>query len=109
MDEYEPRGTPMFASSAYYDRLVRYSVDDLQSLAFSIWYIAGVPMGRIDGDEPEGRALSKSMKKGDAVSTMLVCIETIHDMKLSSTRIFSKIFEFGYLFRKSVNILPIQL
>lgn len=47
-------------------------MDDLESLIYSIWYVDGVPMGRVVGrDLPEGYVLLKSKNAGTAESRML--------------------------------------
>lgn len=38
--------TPRFASANFYEGKPRYPMDDLESLIYSMWYIAGVPAGR---------------------------------------------------------------
>lgn len=70
------QGTRMFASSTTFDQRVeavgiRQPMDDLESLIYTIWYVDGVPMGRAFGrDFPEGYALLKSKKAGQAESRM---------------------------------------
>lgn len=68
--------TPTFASIGYYQIQDRHEMDDLESLIFSIWYIAGVPMCRSDDyGNPEGYVLYKCLENGNeqAESKMRVC------------------------------------
>lgn len=56
--------TTLFASSNFYLEKDRMPMDDLESLVYSIWYIADVPMVRDWADEKtEGVLLSKCNKR----------------------------------------------
>lgn len=66
--------TTMYASSEFYADRKRYEIDDLESLVFSMWYVAGVPIGLpfINGEEPEGYVLCECKKMGKAEARMQV-------------------------------------
>lgn len=58
----------------------RFSMDDFQSLVFTIWYIARVPRDRFiffGLCKPEGKSLAGSLKNGVAVARakMKVCFQ----------------------------------
>lgn len=68
--------TPRFASSGVHMRpIARYPIDDLESLVYTIWYIAGVPM--VSSGEYEGFGLFQSYKDGTAKSRLMVCKKDI--------------------------------
>lgn len=50
-------------------------MDDIQSLLFTMWYVAGMPPDE-SGDH-EGYVLLESIRMGNAKSKMLVCIKTM--------------------------------
>lgn len=64
----------MFASTGYYENRIRNAMDDLESLVFSIWYIAGIPLGISNEhiQEAEGKVLSREKKAGKAKERVLV-------------------------------------
>lgn len=62
--------TEKFASSGFFLNNPRHSVDDLESLIFSMWDVAGVPLVE---DKPYGRTLSQYPKKQDAEAEVKVC------------------------------------
>lgn len=53
----------LFASSSKFEFKVRYAMDDLESLVYTMWYVAGFPM---DPKKPEGSNLADFKKRGDA-------------------------------------------
>lgn len=69
----------MWASSGYYGGKVRTSIDDLESLVFSMWYVAGVPVGQVfvADEQPEGFVLSELKKSGKAEARMHVSRDVI--------------------------------
>lgn len=71
--------TAMWASSGYYGGKNRTAVDDLESLTFSMWYVAGVPVGRafVGNEQPEGFILSELKKTGKAEARMNVSRDII--------------------------------
>lgn len=91
-------GTKLFASSNWFatPRRNRHQIDDLESLIFSIWHVAGVPGDGV----PEGLVLSECKVNGTAEAKMKV-IATQLKVKYLKRRRF-EIFEF---FRKDVSIL----
>lgn len=56
--------TEMFGSSGFFRRQDRYAIDDLESLVFSIWNVAGVPMD--PSGKPDGLILAECTKIEDA-------------------------------------------
>lgn len=64
----------MFASTGYYENRVRHAMDDLESLVFSMWYIAGIPLGISNEhtQEAEGKVLSTEKKAGKGKERVLV-------------------------------------
>lgn len=66
--------TDKFASSGFFRNQDRYAMDDLESLIFSMWDIAGVPLV---GNKPYGRTLSEYTKKQDAEAKVKVCQEIL--------------------------------
>lgn len=72
-DEQRGGHTPMFASSNWYGLQNRYPMDDLQSLVFSIWYVADIPMSRSSNEQAEGSILLDNLLEGTAKSKMMVC------------------------------------
>lgn len=66
----------VFASSGFYEGRDRYAIDDLESLVFSMWYIAGIPLGtsneNAEKSETEGRVLLKALKADKAAERVLV-------------------------------------
>ncbi|XP_031638147.1 casein kinase I-like [Contarinia nasturtii] len=65
--------TPLFASANYFANKTRHPRDDLESLVYTIWFLAGVPMEMIKDEKSpipafirisEGRALFENLKKG---------------------------------------------
>lgn len=73
-DDKQHRGfTARFASSNFFAKKPRHQIDDLESLVFSIWYIAGVLGG--PKPVPEGFVLSKCKKNGTAEAKMRVIID----------------------------------
>lgn len=70
-DGFQHKGhTEKFASSGFFRNQDRYAVDDLESLIFSMWDIAGVPLVE---DKPYGRTLSEFTEKQDAEAKVKVC------------------------------------
>lgn len=64
-------------------------MDDLESLVFSIWYVARVPQDRrhlIGETKPEGFTLHQSYQLGKAKEKMLVCIIKLWDMESQETK-----------------------
>lgn len=65
-----------FASSGLYSQKIRTPMDDLESLVFSLWFVAGIewdkhillPMERT----PEGKTLAECKKNGNAKAKMIV-------------------------------------
>lgn len=53
----------MFSSSSKYALKTRFAIDDLESLVYTMWYVAGFPM---DPKKPEGSNLADFKNKGDA-------------------------------------------
>lgn len=69
-DGFHHRGhTEKFASIAFFRNEDRFAMDDLESLIYSMWDIAGVPMV---GNKPYGRTLSEFNKKQDAEAKVKV-------------------------------------
>lgn len=70
--------TPMFASRNLFAKQSRCPMSDLESLVYSISYLAGVPLSLDMNDEilPEGYVLFQNLKKGRkfARSHIMVCI-----------------------------------
>lgn len=66
--------TPMYASSEFYAKRNRNAIDDMESLVFSMWYVAGVPVGQefVNGEQPEGYVLCECKKTGKAEARMQV-------------------------------------
>lgn len=64
--------TFLFASSNWFANKSRHSMDDLESLVFSIWSIACVPGEKCDMQVPEGLVLFKYKENGMAAAKMLV-------------------------------------
>lgn len=70
--------TPKFVSSNHYlneNHGIMYPKDDLESLIFSLWYIAGVPMDRPSFSiycEPLGKTLAECKKNGNVEEKILV-------------------------------------
>lgn len=64
----------IFASTGYYENRIRNAMDDLESLVFSIWYIAGVPLGISNEQiqEAEGKVLSREKGAGKGKERVLV-------------------------------------
>lgn len=90
--------------TGYYENRMRQPMDDLESLVFSIWYIAGVPLGI--SNEAEGKVLSNEKKSGNGKARVLVSetqfnVDDQLKIKLSRIHIL-------YIFRRNVNILKIQ-
>lgn len=55
--------SPLFASANFYGKRDRHPMDDLESLVYSMWYIADVPMIRhLEEGEAEGALLNKCNK-----------------------------------------------
>lgn len=70
--------TPMFASKNFYIEKARSPMDDLESLTYTMWYIADVPMVRDwESKEFEGFLLSKCNKK-QAIARMQVSCKLIY-------------------------------
>lgn len=61
----------VFASTGFHEGRDRFAQDDLESLVYSMWYIAGIPLGE-SNEESEGRVLLKAIKAGNAVQRVLV-------------------------------------
>lgn len=68
--------TKMFASTAFHANRDRYPIDDLESLVFSMWYIAGIPLGTSNTleEEVEGKILMKMKNAGKGRDRVLVSI-----------------------------------
>lgn len=75
-----PGSTAMWASSGYYAKKKRTSMDDLESLVFSMWYVAGVRVG----PEPEGSVLCECKKRDTAEARMQVSRNISFRMNLLS-------------------------
>lgn len=93
----------MFASTGYYENRIRNAMDDLESLVFSIWYIAGIPLGI--SNEAEGKVLSREKKAGKAQERILV---SEHFMQLLKTSSEFKLYENFPFCRHNVNISKTQ-
>lgn len=74
----DPGGfTKQFASSNVFAKQDRCAMDDMESLLFTIWYVAGVPQDRkfyIGPRQPEGLVLYNGYRNGKANDKMLVYI-----------------------------------
>lgn len=62
--------TEMFSSSGFFRKQHRYPIDDFESLVFSIWNIAGIPMD--SSGKPDGLILAECTKIEDAEKFMKV-------------------------------------
>lgn len=56
--------TEMFSSSGFFRKQDRHSIDDFESLVFSIWNVAGVPMD--PSGKPHGLILAECTNIEDA-------------------------------------------
>lgn len=76
--------TKMFTSIAFYEYRDRYPIGDLQSLVFSMWYIAGIPLGisNIFVEETEGDVLMKKKMAGKGRERVLVSKSHFYSMEL---------------------------
>lgn len=98
----------MFASTGFYENRHQYPMDDLESLVFSIWYIASVPLGITNETvkQPEGQVFMKVKKAGKARERVLVS----RDYYFAAKRL-QKLIQIIWIFsfhRKNVNISKIQ-
>lgn len=73
----------MFCSSSIPANRFRYAIDDLESLVYSIWYVAGVPMDKSlinNSFEPEGFIMYQSEKRGEVREKMKVSSKKQNDL-----------------------------
>lgn len=70
--------TKMFASSGFYANeddtpCTRGAVDDIESLVYSMWYVAGIPVGRpyFADEKPEGMVLAQCKRKDEIQGSTL--------------------------------------
>lgn len=70
----------VFASSGFYEGRDRYALDDMESLIFSMWYIAGIPLGEKNENvkQSEGRVLLKAFQAGKGTERVLVSLILYH-------------------------------
>lgn len=75
--------TKKFASTAFYEIRDRYPIDDMESLVFSMWYIAGIPIGisNIFGKRTEGEVLMKMKRAGKGRERVLVSESHCYSME----------------------------
>lgn len=97
--------TELFASSNYFQNEDRHPMDDIQSLVFSMWYVAGIPMSRSPNEEPEGSILSDCIENGEAKSRMMVIVTDSHS-ELVNNYSFIELF---FFFRKNVDISQMKM
>lgn len=66
--------TPRFASMNFYETKPRYPMDDIESLIYSMWFIAGVPIGqpRNPDEKAIGELFSDCRKNGNATDLLRV-------------------------------------
>lgn len=68
-------GTALYASKNYWLEKPRTAMDDLESLLYTMWSVAGVPVGGPDGNYPEGIEYLDRYLKYTADAWMMVCNE----------------------------------
>lgn len=88
-------GTAFFASSNYWADRNRTAMDDLESLMYTIWSVAGIPMGGPSGKYPEGQKLAECLRDRVEGTYMKVRYEIaldteLHTIKFTISRIFCR-------------------
>lgn len=71
--EQNTASTRLFASASFFANQSRFAKDDLESLVYSLWFLAGVPMDRMENPKsffppfvpkPQGQTFFENRKKG---------------------------------------------
>lgn len=87
-------GTALYASKNFWHEKDRTAMDDLESLLYTMWSVAGVPVGGPDGNYPEGRSYLDHYLNYTEDRWMMVC----NELRAMVTRILYKINVFAFFF-----------